>query len=105
MLEYTGKMGEEPIKMFFVDKESPKEWKAVINDKLSEYYENAYVDLKTEGSKNILVILELNPTDNKLENEDYIIKQKDAFEKYYDDILENIGLSNESLNEKYKRRS
>ncbi len=99
MLEYTGMMGEKPIKMCFVDEESPKEWKGIINDKLSEYNENAYVDIKTKGSKNILVILELNPTDNELENEDYIIKQKNAFEKYYDDILEEIGSSNQSLNE------
>ncbi|MEL7670138.1 hypothetical protein [Methanobacterium sp.] len=105
MLEYTGMMGEKPTKMCFVDEESPKEWKAVINDKLSEYYENAYIDMKTEGSKNILVILELNPTDKELENEEYISKQKDAFEKYYDDILEEIGSYNQSLIEKYKRRS
>ncbi|MCZ3367055.1 MULTISPECIES: hypothetical protein [Methanobacterium] len=105
MLEYTGLMGEKPIKMCFVDEESPKEWKTVINDKLSEYYENAYIDMKTEGSKNILVILELNPTDEELENEEYISKQKDAFEKYYDDILEEIGSYNQSLIEKYKRRS
>ncbi|MEN6552387.1 MAG: hypothetical protein ABFC34_05805 [Methanobacterium sp.] len=105
MLEYTGLMGEKPTKMCFVDEESPKEWKAVINDKLSEYYENAYIDMKTEGNKNILVILELNPTDEELENEEYISKQKDAFEKYYDDILEEIGSYNQSLIEKYKRRS
>ncbi|MGZ7117980.1 MAG: hypothetical protein ACXVHS_11165, partial [Methanobacterium sp.] len=88
-----------PTKMFFVDEESPKEWKAVINDKLSEYYENAYVDAKTEGSADILVVLELNPTDDELENQDYITNHKSAFEKYYDDILEEIGSSNESLNE------
>jgi hypothetical protein len=99
MLEYTGMMGEKPIKMCFVDEESPKEWKAVINDKLSEYNENAYVDIKTEGIKDILIILELNPTVDELENEEYINKQKNAFEKYYDDILEEIGSSNQSLNE------
>lgn len=105
MLEYSGMKKEKPIKLFFVDEESPKEWKAVINDKLSDYYENAYVDMKTEGSNDILIILELNPTNNELENEDYINKQKNAFEKYYDDILEDIGSSNQSLNEEYKRRS
>jgi hypothetical protein len=99
MLEYTGMMGEKPIKMCFIDEESPKEWKAVINDKLSEYNENAYVDIKTEGIKDILIILELNPTVDELENEEYINKQKNAFEKYYDDILEEIGSSNQSLNE------
>ena len=105
MLEYTRMMGEKPIKMCFVDEESPKEWKAIINDKLSKYYENAYVDIKTEGSKDILIILELNPTVDELENDEYITKQKNAFEKYYDDILEEIGSSNQSLNEEYKRRS
>lgn len=99
MLEYTGMMGEKPIKMCFIDEESPKEWKAVINDKLSEYNENAYVDIKTEGIKDILIILELNLTVDELENEEYISKQKNAFEKYYDDILEEIGSSNQSLNE------
>jgi hypothetical protein len=105
MLEYTGIKKDKPIKLFFVDEESPKEWKAIIDGKLSEYNEKAHVDIKTEGSKDILIILELNPTVSELENEDYIIKQKDAFEKYYDDILEEIGSSNQSLNEEYKRRS
>lgn len=105
MLEYTGRMGEKPIKLCFVDEESPKELKAIINDKLSEYYEKAYVDIKTEGNKNILVILELNPTDKELENEEYISNKKNAFEKYYDNILEEIGSYNQSLIEKYKRRS
>ena len=105
MLEYTGTMGEKPIKLCFVDEESPKEWKAVISNKLSDYYENAYIDIKTEGNKDILVILELNPTDDELEDDEYISKQKNTFEKYYDDILEEIGSSNQSLNEEYKRRS
>jgi hypothetical protein len=99
MLEYTGMMGEKPIKMCFVDEESPKEWKALINDKLSEYYENAYVDIQTEKNKNILIILELNPTDDELKNDEYINKQKNVFEKFYDDILEDIGSSNQRLNE------
>lgn len=99
MLEYTGMSGKIPIKMFFVDEKSPNEWTAVINYKLSNYNENAYIDTKTNGSKDILIILELNPNDNQLENGDYILEQKDAFEKYYDDILEDIGSSNQSLNE------
>lgn len=99
MLEYTGMMGEKPIKMCFVDEESPKEWKALINDKLSEYYEDAYVDIKTEKNKNILIILELNPTDDELKNDEYINKQKNEFEKFYDDILEDIGSYNQRLNE------
>jgi len=99
MLEYTGMKKDKPIKLYFVDEESVKGLKAVINDKLSDYYENAYVDMKTEGSKDILIILELNPTVDELRNDDYISKQKDAFEKYYDDILEEIGSSNQSLNE------
>jgi hypothetical protein len=93
MLEYTGMMGEKPVKLCFIDEESPEELEAVINDKLSEYYEKAYIDATTEGNKNILVILELNPTDEELNNEEYINKQKNAFEKYYDGILEEIGSS------------
>lgn len=96
MLEYTGIRKEKPIKMFFVDEESPKELKAIINDKLSKYYENAYVDMKTEGSRDILVILELNPSDEV--NDEFIRKQRDAFEKYYDEILEELGSSNQSSN-------
>lgn len=96
MLEYNGIKKEKPIKMFFVDEESPKEWKAVINDKLSDYYEKAYVDIKTEGSKDILIILELNPLHEL--NDEFIRKQREAFEKYYDDILEEIGSSNQRSN-------
>lgn len=99
MLEYTGMKKKPPIKMFFLDEESPKEWKAVINNKLSEYSEKAYINLKTEGNENILVILELNPAENELNQEDYIIKQKNTFEKYYDKILEEIGSSKHRLNE------
>ena len=98
MLEYTGMNGKNPIRMFFLDEESPKEWEAQINDKLSDYYEKAYIDEKTEGNENILVILELNLTNNELENEDFIIKQKESFEKYYDNILEDIGSINNSKN-------
>jgi hypothetical protein len=93
MLEYTGMIGEKPIKLCFIDEESPKELEAVINDKLSKYNENTYIDTKTEGNKNILVILELNPTDEELDDDEYISKQKNTFEKYYDDILEEIGSS------------
>ena len=92
MLEYTG-MGENPIKLCFIDEESPKELEAVIDDKLSEYNERAYIDTTTEGDSNILVILELNPTENELNNDEYIGKQKNAFEKYYNNILEEIGSS------------
>lgn len=93
MLEYTGMTGKKHIKLCFIDEESPKELEAVIGDKLSEYNEKAYVDIKTEGKYNILIILELNPTDDELNDAEYIDKQKNAFEKYYDDILEDIGSS------------
>lgn len=93
MLEYTGMMGEKPIKLCFIDEESPNELESVISDRLSEYNEKAYIDITTEGYDNILVILELNPTDEELGDEEYIGRQKNAFEKYYDDILEEIGSS------------
>jgi hypothetical protein len=92
MLEYTG-MGKNPIKLCFIDEESPKELEAAIDDKLSEYNERAYIDSKTEGNKNIIVILELNPTVTELNVDEYIGKQKNAFEKYYNNILEEIGSS------------
>jgi hypothetical protein len=92
MLEYTG-LGENPIMLCFIDEESPKELEAVIEGKLLEYNESAYIDNKTEGNKNILVILELNPTKEEINDDKYIFKQKIAFEKYYDNILEEIGSS------------
>ena len=57
MLEYTGMTGDQPIKLCFMDEESSKELEAVINSKLLEYNERAYIDTTTEGNKNILVIL------------------------------------------------
>ena len=98
MLEYTGIKKKPPIKMFFLDEKSPEDWKADINNKLSEYNENAYIDQKTEGNENILVILELNPVENGLDTDEYLIKEKNAFEKYYDNILEEIGSSKHRLN-------
>ncbi|MFY9637214.1 MAG: hypothetical protein WAK14_00245 [Methanobacterium sp.] len=92
MLEYTG-LGENPIKLCFIDEESPKELEAVIEGKLLKYNERAYIDTVTEGDKNILVILELNPTGDELNDDKYIVKQKSAFEKYYNNILEEIGAS------------
>lgn len=93
MLEYTGMTGRKPIKLCFIDEESPKELEAVIEGKLSKYNEKAYIDTTKDENGNILVILELNPTDDELKDEEYIGKQKNAFEKYYDDILEEIGSS------------
>lgn len=99
MLEYIGNEGQNPIKLRFIDEESPKEWEAVIEGKLSKYYENTYIDKTTEGNENILIILEINLADDEADNDEFISKQKNAFEKYYDDILEEIGSSNQSLNQ------
>jgi len=99
MLEYIGKKGQNPIKLRFLDEESPKEWEAVIEGKLSKYYEKAYIDNIQKGNENILIILELNPADQDVNTDEFISKQKNDFEKFYDNILEEIGSSNQSLNQ------
>jgi len=99
MLEYIGMEGENPVKLRFIDEESPKELEAVIERKLSKYYEKAYIDNITGGKEYILIILEINLVDDDVITEESISKQKNDFEKYYDDILEKIGASNQSLNQ------
>ncbi|MGB9937236.1 MAG: hypothetical protein ACPK7O_05900 [Methanobacterium sp.] len=97
MLEFTGMKDKKPVKLFFMDEESPKEWEPLINDKLSDYYENAYIDTTKDKNMNITVILELNTSDKT--GDEFIRKQRDSFEKYYDSILEEIGLDNQLSND------
>ncbi|WP_414469025.1 hypothetical protein [Methanobacterium sp. ACI-7] len=98
MLEYTGMNDKKPIKLFFMDEDSPKDWESLINEKLSDYYENAYIDFTKEENRNITVILELDPSDNE-DNDEFIRKQRDSFEEYYDNVLEEIGLDNQRSND------
>ncbi|MEL7668926.1 hypothetical protein [Methanobacterium sp.] len=92
MLEYVKTIKEDPYKLGFVDESSPKEWGPIINHKLLEYKESAYVDsiIKID---NIVVILELNPQDDDLNRPEYIKEEKKLFENYYKRILEDIASS------------
>ncbi|MCZ3367182.1 MULTISPECIES: hypothetical protein [Methanobacterium] len=92
MLEYVKTIKEDPYKLGFVDENSPKEWEPIINHKLLEYKESAYVDsiIKID---NIVVILELNPQDGDLNNPEYIKEERKLFENYYKRILEDIASS------------
>ncbi|MGZ7109642.1 MAG: hypothetical protein ACXVHW_11775 [Methanobacterium sp.] len=89
MLEYVRMIKGDSYKLGFVDENSPKEWEWIINHKLSEYKERAYVD-STIKMDNIMVILELNPHLNDLE---YIKTEREQFEGYYERILADIGSS------------
>ncbi|MGB9979524.1 hypothetical protein [Methanobacterium sp.] len=88
MLEYIKIIKENQYKLGFVDKNSPKEWKPIINDKLSEYPESAYID--SIIIDNIVVILELNPQSSDLDDIEYIEHERKQFEEYYKHIIENI---------------
>ncbi len=92
MLEYVKIIKEDPYKLGFVDEISPKEWEPLINNKLSEYKESAYIDSAIKID-NIVVVLELNPEDNDQDSSKYIEKEKKLFEKYYKRILEDISSS------------
>ncbi|MGZ7135488.1 MAG: hypothetical protein ACXVHY_06390 [Methanobacterium sp.] len=89
MLEYVSVIKGKSYKLGFVDWNSPKEWKWIINHKLSEYKECAYVD-STIKMDNIVVILELNTHFNDLE---FIKTEREQFEGYYERILDEIGSS------------
>ena len=92
MLEYIKIIKEDPYKFGFVDEDSPQEWESIIDYKLSEYKEHAYVDSIIKIG-NIVVILELKPHGNDLDSSEYIKKEKELFEKYYKRILEDIESS------------
>ena len=91
MLEYVKIIKEDRYKLGFVDEDSPKKWESIINDKLSEYKESAYVDYVIKID-NIVVILELNPRVNELDSLEYIGNERKQFEDYYKHILEDIKL-------------
>ncbi len=92
VLEYVKIIQKDPYKLGFVDEYSPKEWESIINYKLSEYNERAYVD-STMNINNILIILELNLECNDLESLKYIKIEKKRFQDYYKRILDDIGSS------------
>jgi len=89
MLKYVKIIKEDPYRLGFVDEDSPKEWEPIINVKLSEYKESAYVDSAIKID-NIVVILELNPPCNDLNISEYIGNKRKQFEDYYKRILEDI---------------
>ncbi|MGZ7095144.1 MAG: hypothetical protein ACXVHY_10935, partial [Methanobacterium sp.] len=86
MLEYVSIIKKNPNKLSFVDTKSLKEWESIINYKLSEYKESAYIDSTVKVNK-MIVVLELNS--KKLNPED-IENEKEQFKGYYKRILEDI---------------
>ncbi|MGZ7049959.1 MAG: hypothetical protein ACXVHO_08130 [Methanobacterium sp.] len=86
MLEYVSIIKKNPNKLSFVDTKSLKEWESIINHKLSEYKESAYIDSTVKVNK-MIVVLELNS--KKLNPED-IENEKEQFKGYYKRILEDI---------------
>ncbi|MGZ7068321.1 MAG: hypothetical protein ACXVHT_08480 [Methanobacterium sp.] len=86
MLEYVSIIKKNPNKLSFVDTKSLKEWESIINYKLSEYKESAYIDSTVKVNK-MIVVLELNS--KKLNPED-IENEKEKFKGYYKRILEDI---------------
>ena len=88
MLEKITIVNENPYMLGFFDEYSPIGWKSLINHKLSEYKEYAYIDSTVDLDK-LFVILELNPESQEL-NSEYIKKEKRLFKEYYKRILEDI---------------
>ena len=88
MLQFVSPIKKISNKLGFVDEYSPKEWEPLIDYKLSEYKERAYIDSSAELNHTI-VILELDPSDKKLDIE-YIKKETKLFKDYYKRILEDI---------------
>ncbi|MGZ7134280.1 MAG: hypothetical protein ACXVHY_00215, partial [Methanobacterium sp.] len=86
MLEYVSIIKKNPNKLSFVDTKSLKEWESIINYKLSEYKESAYIDSTVKVNR-MIVVLELNS--KKLNPED-IENEKEQFKGYYKRILEDI---------------
>lgn len=87
MLEFVSEIKGNPHKLGFVDEYSPKEWEPIINHRLSGYKEFAYVD--AVNINRIIVILELNPVNRKLNSEN-IKKEIELFKEYYNSTIEDI---------------
>lgn len=88
MLEYLGCYGEDGFDLCFVDNTSPKEWKSKIEDKLSEYNENAFIDDKKK--LNFFIVLRLNPSKEQYDDIRYMRSHINEFMNYYFDILREI---------------
>lgn len=92
MLEYVSIIKNNPYWLGFVDVKSPKDWETIINHKLSEYEENAYID-STIKTENIIVILELKPQNKIFNHSEYVMRKRKEFENYYTHILDEIANS------------
>ncbi len=87
MLEYVSIINGNHNILGFVDEHSPAEWEPMINQKLYEYKESAYIDSKVKIDK-IIVILELNSRAKS--NSEYIRNEIKLFKDYYWRVLEDI---------------
>lgn len=88
MLEYLGCYGEKGLDLCFVDNTSPKEWKNEIENKLSSYNEDAFIDNKRK--LNLFITLRLNPSKEQYDDIGYIKGHINEFMNFYHGIINEI---------------
>jgi hypothetical protein len=88
MLEYMGCYGEEGLDLCFVDNISPEEWKNEIENKLTKYNENAFIDDKRK--LNLFVVLRLDPSKEQYDDIGYIRGHINEFMNFYHEIIKDI---------------
>lgn len=88
MLEYMGCYGEEGLDLCFVDNISPEEWKNEIENKLTKYNENAFIDDKRK--LNLSVVLRLDPSKEQYDDIGYIRGHINEFMNFYYEIIKDI---------------
>ncbi|MGB9936660.1 MAG: hypothetical protein ACPK7O_02985 [Methanobacterium sp.] len=88
MLEYLGSYGEKGCDLCFVDPVSPHEWKNKIEDKLSTYTEDAFIDEKRK--LNLFIVLRLNPSKEDYDNIRYITGHINEFMNFYQEAIKEI---------------
>ena len=93
MLEYLGCFGENGLDLCFVDNTSPKDWKNIIKNKLSNYNEIAFIDEKRK--LNLFIVLKLDPSKDEYDDIGFIRGHINEFMNFYYEIIEEIKSSEE----------
>lgn len=88
MLEYLGCYGEEGLDLCFIDNTSPEEWKSKIENKLTNYDENAFID--DNRKLKLFVVLRLDPSKEEYDDIGYIRGHINEFMNYYYGIINEI---------------
>ena len=88
MLEYLGCYGEKGLDLCFVDNTSPKEWKSKIENRLSTYNENVFIDDKKK--LNLFVVLRLNPSQEQYDDIGYMKEHIHEFMNFYYELIREI---------------